>query len=69
MIGYIVTLIISSVVALTVRGELRPVRENIRVFLLFLRRRDLKTYLQQKRQELEQELAHMMRIANRLSHH
>jgi hypothetical protein len=57
------------VVALMVRGELRRMRENIRVFLLFLRRRDLKTYLQQKRQELEQALAHMVRIAKRLSHH
>jgi hypothetical protein len=57
------------VVALTVRGELRRMRENIQVFLLFLRRRDLKTYLQQKRQALEQELAHMVRIAKRLSHH
>ncbi|MES9945742.1 MAG: 1-acyl-sn-glycerol-3-phosphate acyltransferase [Candidatus Thiodiazotropha sp.] len=66
---YILTLIASSVVALMVRGELRRIRENARVFLLFLRRRDLKTYLRQKRQELEQELARMVRIANRLSHH
>jgi hypothetical protein len=39
------------------------------VFLLFLRRRELKTYLRQKRQELERELARMVRIANRLVHH
>ncbi|MEW8303456.1 MAG: hypothetical protein AB2724_10710 [Candidatus Thiodiazotropha sp.] len=40
-----------------------------RVFLLFLRRRDLKSYLREKRQALEKELARMVRIANRLSHH
>jgi 1-acyl-sn-glycerol-3-phosphate acyltransferase len=69
MVGYILTLIVSSTLALMVRGELRRIRENIRVFLLFLRRRELKQYLQQKRQELEQELAHMVRIAKRLSQH
>lgn len=69
MIAYILSLVVSSVVALMVRGEMRRIRENVRVFLLFLRRRDLKAYLQYKRQELEQELARMVRIANRLSHH
>jgi glycerol-3-phosphate O-acyltransferase / dihydroxyacetone phosphate acyltransferase len=69
MLVYILTLIVSSVVALMVRGELRRIRENVRVFLLFLRRRELKTYLRQKRQELERELARMVRIANRLAHH
>ncbi|MCG8044537.1 MAG: hypothetical protein N0C89_15145 [Candidatus Thiodiazotropha endolucinida] len=69
MIAYILSLVVSSVVALMVRGEMRRIRENVRVFLLFLRRRDLKSYLQYKRQELEQELARMVRIANRLSHH
>ncbi|MEW8052068.1 MAG: lysophospholipid acyltransferase family protein [Candidatus Thiodiazotropha endolucinida] len=69
MIAYILSLVVSSVVALTVRGEMRRIRENVRVFLLFLRRRDLKSYLRHKRQELEQELARMVRIANRLSHH
>jgi 1-acyl-sn-glycerol-3-phosphate acyltransferase len=67
MIGYIITLTVSSTLALMVRGELRRIRENIRVFLLFVRRRELKTYLQNKRQELEHELARMVRIANRLS--
>ncbi len=68
MIVYAITLIVSSAVALTVRGEMRRIRENIRVFLLFIRRRDLMTYLRQKRQSLEKELARMVRIANRLSH-
>jgi 1-acyl-sn-glycerol-3-phosphate acyltransferase len=69
MFGYFLSLIVSSVVVLLVHEELRRMRENIRVFLLFLRRRDLKSYLRQKRQSLEKELARMVRIANRLSNH
>lgn len=68
-LGYILTLIVGSVVLLMVHGEMRRIRENIRVFLLFLRRRDLKSYLRTKRQALEKELARMVRIANRLSNH
>lgn len=67
MLLYIASLIVSSAVALLVRGERKIILENIRVFLLFLRRRDLKAYLRHKRQELERELARMVRIANRLS--
>ncbi|PUB73374.1 MAG: hypothetical protein DBO99_20310 [gamma proteobacterium symbiont of Ctena orbiculata] len=68
MLGYVLALIVGSLVALLVHGEMRRMRENIRVFLLFLRRRDLKSYLREKRQALEKELARMVRIANRLSH-
>ncbi|MEJ2691445.1 MAG: lysophospholipid acyltransferase family protein [Candidatus Thiodiazotropha sp.] len=67
MLLYIITLTVSSSVALLVRGEKRIMLENIRVFLLFLRKRDLKSYLRNKRQELEMELAKMVRIANKLS--
>jgi hypothetical protein len=67
MLLYIITLIVSSTVALLVRGEKKIILENIRVFLLFLRKRDLKSYLRNKRQELEKELAKMVRIANRLA--
>ncbi|MCG7897728.1 MAG: 1-acyl-sn-glycerol-3-phosphate acyltransferase [Candidatus Thiodiazotropha lotti] len=66
---YIVTLVISSAVLLMVRGEKQRIIENIRVFVLFLRKRDLKSYLWKKRQALEKELAKMVRIANRLSNH
>ncbi|MES9990762.1 MAG: 1-acyl-sn-glycerol-3-phosphate acyltransferase [Candidatus Thiodiazotropha sp.] len=69
MLGYLFTLILGTIVILMVHGEIRRIRENIRVFLLFLRRRDLKSYLRQKRQALEKELARMVRIANRLSNH
>lgn len=67
MLLYIVSLIVGTTVALLVRGEKQRILENVRVFLLFLRKRDLKTYLRNKRQELEKELARMVRIANRLS--
>ncbi|ODB86198.1 hypothetical protein A3195_11175 [Candidatus Thiodiazotropha endoloripes] len=66
---YIVTLVIRSAVLLMVRGEKQRIIENIRVFVLFLRKRDLKSYLWKKRQALEKELAKMVRIANRLSNH
>ena len=69
MFAYIATLIISSAVLLMVRGEKQRIVENIRVFFLFLKKRDLKSYLQKKRQALEKELAKMVRIANRLSNH
>ncbi|MCU7846371.1 MAG: hypothetical protein KZQ93_21255, partial [Candidatus Thiodiazotropha sp. (ex Monitilora ramsayi)] len=69
MLAYIATLMISSAVLLMVRGEKQRIVENIRVFVLFLRKRDLKSYLQNKRQALEKELAKMVRIANRLSNH
>lgn len=67
MLVYIVTLFIGSAIALLVRGEKKRIMENIRVFFLFMRRQDLKAYLRHKRQELEKELAKMVRIANRLS--
>ncbi|MCG7921543.1 MAG: 1-acyl-sn-glycerol-3-phosphate acyltransferase [Candidatus Thiodiazotropha lotti] len=66
---YIATLLISIPVLLMVRGEKQRIVENIRVFVLFLRKRDLKSYLRKKRQALEKELAKMVRIANRLSNH
>ncbi|MCU7916770.1 MAG: lysophospholipid acyltransferase family protein [Candidatus Thiodiazotropha sp. (ex Epidulcina cf. delphinae)] len=66
-LAYIITLVVSAAAALLVRGEKQRIIENIRVFLLFLRKRDLKAYLRHKRQELEKELARMVRIANRLS--
>lgn len=67
MLLYIISLVVSSTVALLVRGEKKIILENIKVFLLFLRKRDLKSYLRNKRQELEKELAKMVRIANRLA--
>ena len=64
---YLFTLLISAFVALSLRGEYRRTLDNLKVFVLFLRKKDLKQYLEAKRQELEVELAQMVRIAKRLS--
>lgn len=66
---YLISVVIAALVALNLRGEQRRVRENLRVFFLFLRKRKLKAYLQHKRRELEVELAGMVRVAKRLSRH
>lgn len=67
LILYILSLIISAAVAFSLSGEYRRTLENLKVFFLFLRKKDIKTYLETKRQDLEIELAHMVRIAKRLS--
>jgi 1-acyl-sn-glycerol-3-phosphate acyltransferase len=64
---YFISLIIGSTVALYFRGEWKRMFENIRVFILFARKQQLREYLMDKRQELEKELAKMVRIARRLS--
>lgn len=67
VILYMASILIGSMVALTLRGEYRRTLENLKVFFLFLRKQDLKTYLETKRHDLEVELAQMVRIAKRLS--
>ncbi len=64
---YAISILIGAVVALTLRGEYRRTLENLKVFFLFVRKRDLKSYLETKRHDLEVELAQMVRIAKRLS--
>jgi len=64
---YAFSLMIGVAVALKMRGENKRIRENLKVFFIFLRKRQLKEYLQSKQHELEVELAKMVRIANRLS--
>lgn len=66
-IVYLLSLVISAAVALYFRGEWKRMFENIRVFILFARKQQLREYLISKRQELEKELAKMVRIARRLS--
>lgn len=66
-IMYLTSLFISAVVALILQGEYRRTLVNLKVFFLFMRKQDLKAYLETKRDELEVELAQMVRIAKRLS--
>lgn len=62
-VGYGASLLVTSAVALRVGKERKRIVENVRVFLLFLRRRELQSYLRTKRQELEVELARLARMA------
>ncbi|WP_299879340.1 1-acyl-sn-glycerol-3-phosphate acyltransferase [uncultured Cocleimonas sp.] len=64
---YLTSLFISAVVAISLQGEYRRTLVNLKVFFLFMRKQDLKAYLETKRDELEVELAQMVRIAKRLS--
>jgi len=64
---YFSSIVLGGALALNLRGEYRRTISNLKVFFLFLRKKNLQSYLEQKRQELEAELAHMVRIAKRLS--
>ncbi len=66
-LGYLLSLAVSSFVALKYRGEYGRIKENIKVFILFMRKQDLRQYLLNKREDLESELATLVRIAKRLS--
>jgi len=65
-LSYIASLIIGAAAALVMRGEYRLIWDNIKVFFLFLRKRQLKKYLESKRHEIERELAKLVRIAKHL---
>lgn len=67
LIIYAASLLIGAFSALSLRGEYRLTLKNLKVFFLFLRKKDLKRYLETKRHDLEVELAQMVRIAKRLS--
>jgi len=68
MLAYLTSLLISAPVALKMRSEYRYALGNLRVFFLFLRKNRLKEYLLLRREEIETELARLVRIARRLSH-
>lgn len=65
-LSYIASLIIGAAAALLMRGEYRLIWDNIKVFFLFLRKRKLRKYLENKRHEIERELAKLVRIAKYL---
>ncbi len=66
MLLYLFSMIVGVAVALAIRGENKRIRENIKVFFLFARKRQLREYLESKRHDLEVELARLVRIAKRL---
>ena len=63
---YFLSLVVSAGVVLNMRNEIFSIKENIYVFLLFLRNRGLKEHLISRRNNLERELARLVKIANRL---
>ncbi len=64
---YLSSIILGSALAINLKGEYQRTITNLKVFVLFVRKKNLKAYLRTKRQELETELAQMVRIAKRLS--
>lgn len=62
---YAAALPITAAVAFAVRKERKRIVENVKVFVLFSRRRDLKGYLRGKRAEIERELGELARLARR----
>jgi len=65
--AYIFSLPISAAAALFLRREQHRIWENLRVFFLFVRKRKLKKYLENRRKELERELAKLVRIAKQIN--
>ncbi len=63
---YFTSLVVSAGVVIRMRNEIFSIKENIYVFLLFLRNRGLKEHLISRRNNLERELARLVKIAKRL---
>ncbi len=60
---YALSLPFGAAAALMVRRERDRIVENVRVFFLFLNRKDLRAHLEEKRRELERELARLAQLA------
>ena len=65
-IAYVMSLVVGTYSALKLRGEYKRIFKDFKVFFLFLRKRELKEYLIMKRQEIEAELALLVKIAKGL---
>ncbi|MEM1177102.1 MAG: lysophospholipid acyltransferase family protein [Acidobacteriota bacterium] len=63
---YALSLPVTSAVALFLARQRTRILEEVRVFWLFMRRRELRAYLGTKRKELEIDVAAMARLAKRL---
>ena len=63
---YLASLIISAPLALKMRKEYHIILDNIKIFFLFMRKKQLRQYLESKRKEIEVELARLLRIVKRL---
>ncbi len=63
---YLASIIISAPFALKLRKEYHIIFDNIKIFFLFMRKKQLRKYLEIKRKEIEKELAKLLRIVKRL---
>ena len=66
MLAYFLSLVIGTAVVLRMHEDIFSIKENIYVFFLFIRNRGLKEHLIAKRNNLERELAKLVKMANRL---
>ncbi|GMR20374.1 MAG: hypothetical protein BMS9Abin36_0969 [Gammaproteobacteria bacterium] len=65
---YALSLPPTAAAVLMLRRERERILENMRVFFLFVRRKKLRRYLEARRQELEKELAQLVRMAKAGAH-
>ena len=65
-IGYLASILITIPLAFRMRNEYKIIIDNLRTFFLFLRKKQLKEHLADKRHEIEVELARLVRIVKRL---
>ncbi len=63
---YLASIIISAPFALKLRKEYHIIIDNIKIFFLFMRKKQLREYLETKRKDIEMELAKLIRIVKRL---
>ncbi len=63
---YLLSLIPTTAIAVIVRQQRRMIAENLRVFILFVRRRDIRAFLEANRRQVEQELAQITQLSRRL---
>lgn len=63
---YLASLIISAPFALLLRKEYHIIIDNVKIFFLFMRKKQLRVYLETKRKEIEIELARLIRILKKL---
>lgn len=62
-LAYFLSLFPGAISALIVRHQRERITDNIRVFVLFVRRQRLRRYLQARRKEIELELVKLVRLA------
>lgn len=65
-VGYLASVLIAAPLAVRMRKEYKIILNNLQVLFLFLRKRQLREYLINKRCEIEVELARLVRIVKRL---